>query len=176
MQRNPSAYRERNPLTVRIEDYGMIGDCETAALVGRDGSIDWLCLPRFDSESCFAALLGGPENGRWQIAPQEPHEVTDRRYRQGSLILETTFTTAEGSARLIDFMPPKGNASDVMRIAVGIEGRVKMHTELVVRFDYGRAVPWVSRLDDGILRAIAESYERDAVREDERAQLDQDLD
>lgn len=142
-------------MTSRIEDYGMIGDCETAALVGRDGSIDWLCLPRFDSESCFAALLGEAKNGRWQITPQAPAEVTDRRYRNGSLILETTFTNAEGSVLLIDFMPPKGNASDVIRIVVGVEGRVKMRSELVIRFDYGRTIPWVSRLENGVLRAIA---------------------
>jgi GH15 family glucan-1,4-alpha-glucosidase len=133
----------------------MIGDCEAAALVARNGSIDWLCLPRFDSDSCFAALLGEPKDGRWQIAPQAPAEVTDRRYREGTLILETTFTNAEGSVRLIDFMPPKGHASDVIRIIVGLEGRVKMRSELIIRFDYGRAVPWVSRLENGVLRAIA---------------------
>jgi GH15 family glucan-1,4-alpha-glucosidase len=133
----------------------MIGDCEAAALVSRNGSIDWLCLPRFDSDSCFAALLGEPKDGRWQIAPCAPAEVTDRRYREGTLILETTFTNAEGSVRLTDFMPPKGQASDVIRIVVGIEGRVRMRSELVIRFDYGRAVPWVSRLENGVLRAIA---------------------
>jgi GH15 family glucan-1,4-alpha-glucosidase len=142
-------------LADRIADYGMIGDCEAAALVARNGSIDWLCLPRFDSDSCFAALLGEPKDGRWQIAPQATAEVTDRRYREGTLILETTFTNAEGSVRLIDFMPPKGQASNVIRIVVGIEGRVKMRSELVIRFDYGRAVPWVSRLENGVLRAIA---------------------
>lgn len=142
-------------MTVRIEDYGMIGDCETAALVGRDGSIDWLCLPRFDSDSCFAALLGEPKNGRWQIAPQAPAKATERRYRDGTLILETTFTTAEGSVRLIDFMPPKGKGSDVIRIIVGVEGCVKMRSELVIRFDYGRTIPWVSRLENGVRRAIA---------------------
>lgn len=142
-------------MTDRIADYGMIGDCEAAALVSRNGSIDWLCLPRFDSDSCFAALLGEPKDGRWQIAPCAPAEVTDRRYREGTLILETTFTNAEGSVRLTDFMPPKGQASDVIRIVVGIEGRVRMRSELVIRFDYGRAVPWVSRLENGVLRAIA---------------------
>jgi GH15 family glucan-1,4-alpha-glucosidase len=133
----------------------MIGDCEAAALVARNGSIDWLCLPRFDSDSCFAALLGEPKNGRWQIAPRELAEVTDRRYRDGTLILETTFTNAEGTVRLIDFMPPKGYASDVIRIIVGVEGCVAMRSELVIRFDYGCAVPWVSRLENGVLRAIA---------------------
>jgi GH15 family glucan-1,4-alpha-glucosidase len=142
-------------LTVRIEDYGMIGDCETAALVGRNGSIDWLCLPRFDSDSCFAALLGEPKNGRWLVAPTGTAEVSDRRYRDGTLILETTFKTAEGTVLLIDFMPPKGKASDVVRIVVGMEGRVNMRSELVIRFDYGRTVPWISRLENGLLRAIA---------------------
>ena len=138
-----------------IADYGMIGDCEAAALVARNGSIDWLCLPRFDSDSCFAALLGEPKNGRWQIAPRGLAEVTDRRYRGGTLILEATFTNAEGTVRLIDFMPPKGHASDVIRIVVGVEGRVTMRSELVIRFDYGCAVPWISRLENGVLRAIA---------------------
>lgn len=142
-------------MTVRIEDYGMIGDCETAALVGRNGSIDWLCLPRFDSDSCFAALLGEPENGRWQIAPEGDSEVTARRYRDRTLILETTFATAEGRIILIDFMPPRGQASDVVRVVVGVEGRVKMRSELVIRFDYGSSVPWVSHLKNGALRAIA---------------------
>jgi GH15 family glucan-1,4-alpha-glucosidase len=140
-------------MPLRIEDYALIGDCETAALVGRDGSIDWLCLPRFDSDSCFAALLGDPRNGRWIIAPEEKAEIS-RQYRADTLILETTFKTNEGSVRLIDFMPPKGKASDVMRIVVGVEGRVRMRTELVIRFDYGATVPWVTRLD-GTLRAIA---------------------
>jgi GH15 family glucan-1,4-alpha-glucosidase len=102
-------------LADRIADYGMIGDCEAAALVARNGSIDWLCLRRFDSDSCFAALLGEPKDGRWQIAPRAPAEVTDRRYREGTLILETTFTNAEGSVRLIDFMPPKGQATGKTR-------------------------------------------------------------
>lgn len=141
-------------MALRIEDYALIGDCETAALVGRDGSIDWLCLPRFDSDSCFAALLGEPKNGRWMIAPEEAGEVS-RRYREKTLILETTFKTSEGKVLLIDFMPPKGNSSDVVRIVIGIEGRVKMRMELVIRLDYGLTVPWVTRLDDGTLRAIA---------------------
>jgi GH15 family glucan-1,4-alpha-glucosidase len=110
-------------LSLRVEDYGLIGDCETAALVGRNGSIDWLCLPRFNSESCFAALLGDPKNGRWMIASDQSAEIT-RQYRASTLILETTFSTAEGRVLLIDFMPPKGNASDVMRI--GIEGQVRI--------------------------------------------------
>ena len=141
-------------MTLRIEDYALIGNCETAALVGRNGSIDWLCLPRFDSDSCFAALLGDPSNGRWLVAPEAPAEVT-RRYRDNTLILETTFKTSEGTVLLIDFMPLKGKVSDVMRLVIGVEGRVKMRSELVIRFDYGSTVPWVTRLDDGTLCAIA---------------------
>jgi GH15 family glucan-1,4-alpha-glucosidase len=141
-------------LPLRIEDYALIGDCEAAALVGRDGSIDWLCLPRFDSDSCFAALLGDPNNGRWLVTPEAPAQVS-RRYRDNTLILETTFKTSEGTVVLIDFMPPKGKASDVMRLVVEVEGRVTMRSELVIRFDYGSTVPWVSRLEDGTLCAIA---------------------
>jgi GH15 family glucan-1,4-alpha-glucosidase len=137
-----------------IEDYALIGDCETAALVGRDGSIDWLCLPRFDSDSCFAALLGNPKNGRWMIAPEEAAHVS-RQYRGDTLILETTFKTSEGSVLLVDFMPPKGRGCEVVRLVVGVEGRVRMRSEIIIRFDYGSTVPWVSRLDDGTLRAIA---------------------
>jgi GH15 family glucan-1,4-alpha-glucosidase len=139
---------------LRIEDYALIGDCETAALVGRDGSIDWLCLPRFDSDSCFAALLGDPKNGRWLIAPGEAAQAS-RRYREDTLILETTFKTSEGSVLLVDFMPPKGPGCELVRLVCGLEGRVRMCSELIIRFDYGSTVPWVSRLDDGALRAIA---------------------
>jgi GH15 family glucan-1,4-alpha-glucosidase len=139
----------------RIEDYALIGDCETAALVGRDGSIDWLCWPRFDSDACFAALLGTPEHGRWLVAPcAEPRRIT-RRYRPNTLILETRFETAEGVVTLVDFMPPRSHVSDVVRIVVGEQGRVPMRTELEIRFGYGATVPWVSRLGDGTLRAIA---------------------
>ena len=137
----------------RIEDYGLIGDCETAALVGRDGSIDWLCWPRFDSPACFAALLGTPENGRWRIAPKGAHTRT-RCYRPGTLILETRFETPDGAVLLVDFMPPRDEASDIVRLVIGERGRVAMTMELVIRFDYGRVVPWVSRLPDGTLRAI----------------------
>jgi GH15 family glucan-1,4-alpha-glucosidase len=137
-----------------IEDYALIGDCETAALVGRDGSIDWLCLPRFDSDACFAALLGNAENGRWLIAPEEAANVS-RRYRGDTLILETTFKTREGSVLLVDFMLPNGGGCDVVRLVFGLEGRVRMRSEIIVRFDYGSTVPWVTRLDDGTLRAIA---------------------
>jgi GH15 family glucan-1,4-alpha-glucosidase len=141
-------------VTLRIEDYALIGNCETAALVGRNGSIDWLCLPRFDSDTCFAALLGAPENGRWIIAPDNAAEIS-RRYRDRTLILETTFTTREGSAALIDFMLPNGGVPEMVRIVVGLEGHVKFRTELVVRFDYGTTIPWVSRLEDNTLRAVA---------------------
>ena len=124
-----------------IEDYALIGDCETAALVGLDGSIDWLCLPRFDSDSVFAKLLGDENNGCWLIRPDEQHSAC-RRYRPGSLILETTFRTASGRVRLTDFMPPKVNGSKIVRIVEGLEGTVEMCTELVARFDYGVTVPW----------------------------------
>jgi GH15 family glucan-1,4-alpha-glucosidase len=139
----------------RIEDYALLGDCETAALVSREGSIDWLCWPRFDSDACFAALLGRPEHGRWLIAAADADARITRRYRGDTLILETDFETADGAVTVIDFMPPRGKASDVVRIVVGRRGRVAMRTELVIRFGYGCAVPWVSRLEDGTLRAIA---------------------
>jgi GH15 family glucan-1,4-alpha-glucosidase len=141
-------------MALRIEDYALIGDCKTAGLVGRDGSVDWLCWPRFDSSACFAALLGTPENGRWLIAPVgTPHKVT-RRYRPGTLVLETEFETPTGRAALIDFMPPTDGAT-LVRIVVGRSGRVAFRTEFVVRFNYGATVPWVSRRDDGTLDAIA---------------------
>lgn len=139
----------------RIEDYALIGDCETAALVSRTGSIDWLCWPRFDSGACFAAMLGLPEHGRWQIAPTAPSPKVSRRYREHTLILETDFETPEGAVTVVDFMPVRGHASDLARIVVGRRGRVEMHMELILRFHYGAFVPWVSRLDDGRLRAIA---------------------
>src|SRR5215471_13553689 len=124
-----------------IEDYALIGDCETAALVGRDGSIDWLCWPRFDGGACFAALLGTPNNGRWLIAPADADARLSRRYRGRTLILETLVETADGVAVLVDFMPPRGKASDVVRLVVGKRGRVAMRTELTIRFDYGSLVP-----------------------------------
>jgi len=142
-------------LPLRIEDYALIGDCETAALVGRDGSIDWLCWPRFDSGACFAALLGGPEHGRWLVAPAGEVRAVTRRYRPGTLILETEFATADGTAVVIDFMPPRSGLSDLVRVVVGRSGRVAMRHELVLRFDYGAVVPWVRRLEDGALRAVA---------------------
>jgi len=143
------------PNNSRIEDYALIGDCESAALVSRDGSIDWLCWPRFDSDACFAALLGTPEHGRFHIAPEgEPTKIT-RRYRPNTLILETRFETAGGAVMLIDFMPIRGRNPDCVRIVVGERGSVKMCTELVLRFGYGEIVPWVRKLGDGSLRAIA---------------------
>lgn len=141
-------------MPARIEDYALIGDCQTAALVARDGSIDWLCLPRFDSGACFAALLGTPEHGHWQIAPAEPVRTVRRRYRPGTLILETTFTTDSGVVTLVDWMPPRDVAPDVIRLVVGQLGRVPLRMELVIRFDYGAVVPWVQRSADGI-RATA---------------------
>jgi GH15 family glucan-1,4-alpha-glucosidase len=134
----------------RIEDYALIGDCETAALVGRDGSIDWLCLPRFDSAACFAALLGTPEHGRWRIAPAAPVTNVRRWYRGATLVLETEFTTASGTVALVDFMPVRSDRADLVRIVVGRRGHVPMRLELAIRFDYGSIVPWVRRLPRGI--------------------------
>jgi GH15 family glucan-1,4-alpha-glucosidase len=139
----------------RIADYALIGDCETAALVGRDGSIDWLCWPRFDSDACFAALLGTPENGRWLIAPHDANARITRRYSPDTLILETRLETDAGAVVLVDFMPPRGTNSDIVRLVVGERGRVEMRFELVIRFNYGSIVPWVTRLEDGTLRAVA---------------------
>jgi GH15 family glucan-1,4-alpha-glucosidase len=142
-------------MALRIEDYALIGDCQTAALVGRDGSIDWLCWPRFDSDACFAALLGTPEHGRWLITPLDEKATVTRRYRGDSLILETQFKTSTGTATLIDFMPLRGETSDLIRIVRGDSGQVKMHLELILRFCYGKAIPWVTRGPNGELRAIA---------------------
>jgi GH15 family glucan-1,4-alpha-glucosidase len=139
----------------RIEDYAVIGNCETVALVGRDGSIDWLCLPRFDSSAVFTSLLGTPENGRWLIAPADDGARVQRRYRGNTLILETTFETADGTVCLIDFMARGDGVAHVARIVRGTRGKVKMRTELVARFDYGSIVPWVSRRPDGRLRLTA---------------------
>ena len=140
----------------RIEDYALIGDCETAALVSIDGSIDWLCWPRFDSDACFAALLGTPDNGRWRIGPVDGDARVTRAYRGDTLILETRIETDEGAAVLIDFMPLRGSQnSDLIRLVVGERGTVRMQTELVIRYGYGKAVPWVSRLEDGGLKAVS---------------------
>ena len=138
----------------RIEDYALIGDCETAALVSRTGSIDWLCWPRFDSDACFAALLGDSSHGRWLISPTEPEVRIERRYSDGTLVLETDFETRGGKVRLIDFMYARAGSSDLVRLVVGLAGRVEMHTELVIRFGYGKDIPWVSRIDEQTLRAI----------------------
>ena len=141
-------------MALPIEDYGLIGDTHTAALVGRNGSIDWLCLPRFDSGACFAALLGEARHGRWIISPATPSRATSRRYRPHTLILETDFETAGGAVRVIDFMTPRSGEPDVIRIVEGVRGEVPMEMELVIRFDYGSIVPWV-RTIDGHLQAVA---------------------
>ena len=141
-------------MALRIEDYALISNCEAAALVGRDGSIDWLCWPRFDSDACFAALVGDNEHGRWIIAPRDKARIS-RRYRGNSLILETRFVTTDGTALLVDFMPLGGGHSSIVRLLIGESGQVAMSTELVLRFGYGAIVPWVTRLEDGTLRAVA---------------------
>jgi GH15 family glucan-1,4-alpha-glucosidase len=140
-------------MPLKIEEYALIGDCHTAALVGRDGSIDWLCLPRFDSAACFAALLGTPEHGRWRISPAAPH-TSRQRYQNDSLVLETEFRCGDGAVTVIDFMPLRGDAADVIRIVRGVSGRVAMQMELVLRPGYGATIPWVRRTADG-LSAIA---------------------
>jgi GH15 family glucan-1,4-alpha-glucosidase len=142
-------------MTQLIEDYALIGNNATTALVGRNGSIDWLGFPRFDSSACFASLLGTRENGHWAICPKAEHPSVNRRYRWGTLVLETEFTTPEGTVALIDCMDRRGENQDVIRMVRGISGKVPMQMELALRFDYGTVVPWVSRLDDGRLQAIA---------------------
>lgn len=136
---------------MKIEDYGFLSDTETAALVGRDGSIDWLCMPRFDSPACFARLLGDEENGYWRISPRHPVRHTQRQYRGDTLILETEFQTDEGRVRLIDTMPLRDETPDIVRIVEGLEGSVEMVMKMVVRFDYGEVVPWVQHHDGGIV-------------------------
>ena len=140
-------------MPLRIEDYALIGDTQTAALVGRDGSIDWLCMPRFDSHACFAALLGDPAHGRWLVAPAETIASTERRYRGRTLTLETDFRTAGGAVRIVDCMPPRDHTVDLVRVVEGLEGEVRMQMELIIRFDYGSIVPWVRKID-GVLRAL----------------------
>src|SRR5262245_51157315 len=142
-------------MTARIEDYAMIGDCQTAALVARDGSIDWLCWPRFDSGACFAALLGSPDNGRWSIRCTSPGVRQTRRYRPDTLVLETRFETDTGIATLIEFMPAHSGHSHLIRLVECEQGSVSFETELVIRFGYGEVVPWVTRTGHGALRAIA---------------------
>jgi GH15 family glucan-1,4-alpha-glucosidase len=142
-------------MSLPIEEYALIGDCETAALVSRAGSIDWLCWPRFDSGACFAALLGDASNGRWALCPTSPEVRTTRRYRGDTMILETRHETADGSVLVIDFMPLRDGRSDIVRTVVGLSGCVDMRVDIAFRFDYGSIVPWVSCLEDGTLRAIA---------------------
>jgi GH15 family glucan-1,4-alpha-glucosidase len=144
-------------MPLALEDYALIGDLQTAALVGRDGSIDWLCLPDFSSPACFAALLGTPKNGRWQIAPTAAIKKTTRSYRDGTLVLDTVFETHSGAVRVTDFMPIRGDHPDIVRIVTGLRGKVQMSSELILRFDYGRSVPWVTGVKGG-LRAIAGPY------------------
>ena len=137
-----------------LEDYGLVGDTHTAALVGRDGSVDWLCLPRFDSGACFAALLGDERHGRWLLTPKDGTRRITRRYRPGTLVLETDFETDSGTARIVDFMPPRQTHPRLVRIVQGLEGHVSMQMQMVVRFDYGSIVPWVRRRGD-LLSAVA---------------------
>jgi GH15 family glucan-1,4-alpha-glucosidase len=138
----------------RIEDYAVVGDLQTAALISTGGSIDWLCLPRFDSPACFSALLDTPRAGRWLLAPAGGGECTRRHYRKQTLILETEWETSTGKMKVIDFMPPRDSVADIVRIVVGVRGSVRMHGELTLRFDYGHIVPWV-RHDDYGIHAIA---------------------
>jgi GH15 family glucan-1,4-alpha-glucosidase len=137
---------------LRIEDYGLIGDMQTAAVVGRNGSVDWLCLPQFDSPSCFASLLGDESHGRWLVAPKGAVVSSSRRYRAGTLVLETDFETAEGAVRVIDFMPKRGDGPPrLMRIVEGLRGRVPMQMDLCIRPDYASITPWVEPASDGAI-------------------------
>ncbi len=155
----------------KIEDYAFLSDTQTGALVSRDGCVDWLCLPRFDSPACFASLLGEKKNGHWRFFPEEKIEKTRRRYRDETLILETEIETKSGALRLIDFMPPRGENPDIIRIVEGLRGKVSMHMELIIRFDYGQIVPWVRKCHGGleaiagpdglILRTPIETYGKD---------------
>src|SRR4051794_2031680 len=141
---------ERQP----IESYALLGDMQTAALVSRTGSVDWLCLPRFESPACFAALPGDTENGHWRIAPTGAEECNRRSYRGDSLVLDTIWETSSGAVRVIDFMPPRGEAPDIVRIVEGISGDVEMTSEMRIRLDYGSVRPWVHRDDKGHLAAV----------------------
>ena len=142
----------------RIEDYALLGDTHTAALVGANGSIDWLCLPRFDSGACFAALLGGEQNGFWQIAPAGGYHRVRRRYRGETLVLETDFHTAEGTVRVVDCMPRRADHASVVRVVEGISGRVAMRMDLVVRFDYGWIVPWMRRVGEHLHGVVGPDF------------------
>jgi GH15 family glucan-1,4-alpha-glucosidase len=157
-------------MTLRIEDYGIVGDLHSAALIGRDGSVDWMCMPRFDSPACFAALLGDDQHGSWRLGPTAGGLCTSRRYREGTLILETEWELPEGKVRLIDLMPPRGNHADLVRIVEGISGAVPMTTELRLRFDYGNVVPWVTE-EGAALRAVAGP---DSVRIDTGVEMTHD--
>src|SRR5438094_8484674 len=140
----------------KIEDYAFLSDTQTGALVSRDGCVDWLCLPRFDSGACFASLLGNTENGHWRFFPEEEVQTTRRRYRGDTLILETELETKDGAVRLIDFMPPRGENPDIIRIIEGLRGEVQMHMELVIRVEYVQVIRWVRRRKEaGDLEAIA---------------------
>ena len=141
-------------MALPIEDYGIIGDLHTAALVGRDGSIDWLCLPRFDSAACFAKLLGDDNNGSWRLAPKGAHLAKHRHYRGETLVLESEFVTDEGSVRVVDCMPIRQQHPEVIRLVEGVRGKVTMEMVLTIRFGYGQIVPWVRNVD-GTLNAIA---------------------
>src|SRR5438270_1043668 len=155
----------------KIEDYAFLSDTQTGALVSRDGCVDWLCFPRFDSPACFASLLGEKKNGHWRFFPEEKVEKTTRRYRDDTLILETEIETKGGAVRLIDFMPPRGENPDIVRIVEGLRGKMSMQMELIIRFDYGQIVPWVRQRHDGleaiagpdglILRTPSETYGKD---------------
>src|ERR1700731_2819597 len=141
-------------MSSHIEDYALIGDCQAAALVARNGSIDWLCWPRFDSDACFAALLGTSGHGRWLVAPQDGEARVERRYRRHTMILETRYECRDGAVTLVDFMPMGGTHSSVVRLVIGERGQVAMRTELILRFGYGAIVPWVEKVADDTLRAI----------------------
>lgn len=134
-------------MALRIEDYGIVGDLQTVALVGRNGSVDWLCLPDIDDPACFAALLGDERHGSWRIAPAAGDLCTRRRYRGDTLVLETEWETADGDIRVTDFMPPRGRTADLVRIVEGHRGRVAVESTMTPRFDYGRVAPWLTRSD-----------------------------
>src|ERR1051325_7818416 len=141
---------QENGLSLPLEDYALVGDCHTAALISKMGSVDWLCFPHFDSPACFAALLGNPEHGRWGISPAIPVKKIQRRYRPESLVLETEFHTAQGTVVLVDCMTPRDDTPNLLRMIVGTSGNVPMKMELIIRFDYGSVVPWVRRTPHGI--------------------------
>ena len=141
-------------MAARIEDYAMIGDCRTAALISRFGSIDWLCIPRFDSAACFASLLGTEKNGRWLIAPREKARI-ERCYRDHTMVLETTYRTHKGTVLVMDFMPCNTSHTSIVRLVTGLSGEVEMNCDIAIRFDYGITIPWVSRKDKRTLTAVA---------------------